>query len=73
MADSAYSFTNSKGVQYYLHSKMVTLRGGKEQRIFFFAKDVRPADAVQELPEGYEVSENLRNGFPTLKKSAPKA
>lgn len=73
MADSAYSFTNSKGVQYFLHSKMVTLRGGKEQRIFFFAKDVRPADAVQELPEGYEVSENLRNGFPTLKKSAPKA
>lgn len=72
MADSAYSFTNSKGVQYFLHSKMVTLRGGKEQRIFFFAKDVRPADAVQELPEGYEVSENLRNGFPTLKKSAPK-
>jgi hypothetical protein len=51
---------------------MVTLRGGKEQRIFFFAKDVRPADAVQELPAGYEVSENLRNGFPTLKKSAPK-
>jgi hypothetical protein len=48
---------------------MVTLRGGKEQRIFFFAKDVRPADAVQELPEGYEVSENLRNGFPTLKKA----
>ncbi len=72
MADSAYSFTNSKGVQYFLHSKMVVLRGGKEQRIFFFAKDVRPDDAVQELPEGYEVSENLRNGFPTLKKSAPK-
>lgn len=72
MADSAYSFTNSKGVQYYLHSKMVTLRGGKQQRIFFFAKDVRPDDAVAELPEGYEVSENLRNGFPTLKKSAPK-
>jgi hypothetical protein len=70
MADSAYSFTNSKGVQYYLHSKMVVLRGGKNQRIFFFAKDVRPDDAVQELPEGYEVSENLRNGFPTLKKAA---
>lgn len=72
MADTAYSFTNSKGVQYFLHSKMVTLRGGKQQRIFFFAKDVRPADAVAELPAGYEVSENLRNGFPTLKKSAPK-
>lgn len=72
MADSAFSFTNSKGVQYFLHSKMVTLRGGKQQRIFFFAKDVRPDDAVQALPDGYEVSENMRNGFPTLKKSAPK-
>lgn len=71
MADSAFSFTNSKGVQYFLHSKMVTLRGGKQQRIFFFAKDVRPDDAVMDLPEGYEVSENMRNGFPTLKKSAP--
>lgn len=73
MADSAYSFTNSKGVLYYLHSKMVTLRGGKQQRIFFFAKDVRPDDAVKELPEGYGVSENLRNGFPVLKKNAPQA
>lgn len=72
MADSAYLFTNSKGVQYFLHSKMVTLRGGKQQRIYFFAKDVRPADAVAELPEGYEVSENIRNSFPTLKKSVPK-
>jgi len=47
---------------------MVTLRGGKEQRIFFFAKEERPADAVEELPEGYKVVENPRNGFLTLKK-----
>lgn len=73
MADTAFSFTNSKGVEYYLHSRMVTLRGGKEQRIYFFAKDVRPDDAVKQLPEGYEVFENLRNGFPTLKKKAPAA
>ena len=66
---AAYSHTNSKGVTYYLHSKMVTLRGGKEQRIFFFAKEERPADAVEELPAGYEVVENPRNGFLTLKKA----
>lgn len=65
---AAYSHTNSKGVTYYLHSKMVTLRGGKEQRIYFFAKEERPADAVAELPEAYEVVENPRNGFLTLKK-----
>jgi len=66
---AAYSHTNSKGQTYYLHSKEVTLRGGKLQRIYFFAKDERPADAVSELPAGYEVIENVRNGFLTLKKS----
>jgi hypothetical protein len=68
MAAEAYTHTNSKGVTYYLHSKTVTLRGGKQQTIYFFAKDVRPADAVADLPEGYGVQENPRNGFLTLKK-----
>ncbi|MDX1765861.1 MAG: hypothetical protein R3313_02820 [Candidatus Saccharimonadales bacterium] len=63
----AYSHTNSKGVKYYLHSKDVTLRGGKQQRIYYFAKDERP-EAVDALPEGYTVIENPRNGFLTLKK-----
>jgi len=66
---AAYTHTNSKGVTYYLHSKNVTLRGGKQQTIYFFAKDERPADAVEKLPEGYGVQENPRNGFLTLKKT----
>jgi hypothetical protein len=66
---AAYPHTNSKGVTYYLHSKMVTLRGGKQQRIYFFAKEERPDDAVADLPEGYTVVENPRNGFLTLKKA----
>ena len=66
---AAYTHTNSKGVTYFLHSKEVTLRGGKLQRIFYFAKDERPADAVEKLPDGYGVQENPRNGFLTLKKT----
>jgi hypothetical protein len=66
----AYSHTNSKGVTYYLHSKEVTLRGGKQQRIYYFAKDVRPNEAVEELPADRMVQENPRNGFLTLKKKA---
>lgn len=65
---AAYTHTNSKGVTYFLHSKTVTLRGGKQQTIYFFAKDERPDDAVEALPEGYGVQENPRNGFLTLKK-----
>ena len=65
---AAYKHTNSKGVTYYLHSKNVVLRGGKEQTIYYFAKDERPADAVSALPADREVQENPRNGFLTLKK-----
>jgi hypothetical protein len=65
---AAYQYKNSKGVTYYLHTKTVTLRGGRQQPIYYFAKDERPADAVSELPAGYKVQENLRNGFLTLKK-----
>lgn len=63
----AYSHTNSKGVTYYLHKKDVVLRGGKEQTIYYFAKDERP-EAIDELPDPYTVVENPRNGFLTLKR-----
>jgi len=63
----AYKHTNSKGVTYYLNSKAVVLRGGKEQTIFYFSKDERP-EAVKELPQDMEVNENPRNGFLTVKR-----
>lgn len=66
---AAYAHKNSKGTTYYLHKKDVVLRGGKEQRIYFFCKDEQGAKGEPtELPEGYEVTENPRNGFLTVKK-----
>ena len=62
-----YTHVNSKGQTYYLHSREVTLQGGRLQRIYFFAKEVKP-DAIDELPEGYIVVENTRTGLPILKK-----
>jgi hypothetical protein len=62
----AYQHTNSKGVTYYLNSKEVTLRGGKLQTIYYFSKDKRPE--ATELPEGFSVNENPRNGFLTVKR-----
>lgn len=62
----AYKHTNSKGVTYYLNSKKVTLRGGKEQEIFYFSKDERKDTGV-DLPGNKTVNENPRNGFLTLK------
>lgn len=64
----AYSVVSKKsGKTYYLHSKEVTLKGGRKQRIFYFAGDVRP-EALDALPEGYEVTENARTGLPMLRK-----
>ncbi|PIQ77480.1 hypothetical protein COV82_04335 [Candidatus Peregrinibacteria bacterium CG11_big_fil_rev_8_21_14_0_20_46_8] len=64
----AYAHTNSKGQTYFLHSKEVTLRGGRKQRIFFFAREEREG-ALEEVPEGYMVVENKKTGLPMLKRS----
>jgi hypothetical protein len=63
----AFEFKNSRGVTYYLHSREVTLKGGRLQRIFFFARDVRPG-ALDAVPEAYMVMETTKTGMPILKK-----
>lgn len=62
----AYSHTNSKGVTYYLHSSKTTLKSGKEQTLYYFAKEAK-ANALNAVPSGYVVSES-KNGLPVLKK-----
>lgn len=63
----AYEHVNSKGQKYYLHTKDVTLRGGRHQRIYYFARVAKPKDALEAVPEGYKVIENKRTGLPMLK------
>lgn len=65
---NAYSYTNSKGVTYYLHSKDVTLKNGRVQTIYFFARDVRDG-SLAAVPAGYTVVETKRTGMPVLKKA----
>ena len=65
---NCYSYTNSKGTTYYLHGKKTLLKNGREQQIYFFAKDVRDG-ALDAIPEGRMVAES-KNGLPVLKKSA---
>lgn len=64
----AHSVTNSKGQTYFLHGKMVTLRGGRKQQIYYFARTEKK-DALDALPTGYKVTENKRTGLPMLKKA----
>ncbi len=62
----AYSHKNSKGVTYFLHSRVTQLKGGREQRIYFFAKTIKEG-AIDSVPDAYMVSET-KNGLPVLKK-----
>ncbi len=63
----AFEFTNKKGVKYYLHFKDVNLKGGRIQRIYFFARDVRDG-SLDAVPEKFKVIETERTGMPILKK-----
>ncbi len=62
----AYAHTNSKGKTYILHSKTTVLKNGREQTIYFFAKEEKEG-ALDAVPEGYVVSES-KNGLPVLKR-----
>ena len=55
-----YSFKNSKGKTYFLHTKDVILKGGREQTIYYFAKDER--DNTCDLPDGKMIVADLSLG-----------
>ena len=62
----AYTYTNSRGTTYVLHSRETTLKNGLQRTLYFFAKDQRPG-AMNSVPAGYKVAET-KNGLPVLKK-----
>lgn len=62
----AYSFTNSKGVTYFLHNKRQAAASGKERVLFFFSKEVKEG-VLESVPAGYTIVE-MRTGLPVLKK-----
>ena len=64
----AFSFTNSKDRTYFLHQRTTTLKSGRTQTLYFFAKEVKEG-ALDAVPDGYVVSES-KNGLPVLKKAA---
>jgi hypothetical protein len=64
-----YQHKNSKGDTYYLHAKDVTLRNGRQQRIFYFARAAKEGESLDSVPAGYSVGENARTGLPFLTKA----
>jgi hypothetical protein len=64
----AFTVTSKKsGRLYHLHERRQKLKGGQEVTLYFFAG--QPGEgAIDQLPNGYEVSENTKTGLPLLKK-----
>jgi hypothetical protein len=62
----AFSYKNSKGQTYYLHSTTRVLKSGKKQSLYYFAK-TQKAGALDAVPSGFKVTES-RTGLPVLKK-----
>lgn len=65
----AFTHKNSKGDTYFLHAKDVTLRNGREQRIYYFARAEKDGESLEAVPESYVVGENQRTGLPFLSKA----
>lgn len=63
-----FSFVNSRGVQWYLHSMIVELKGSKiKKQIYFFKKNIG-TNSFSTMPKGFTVVESKRNGLPVLKR-----
>ncbi len=66
----AYAHTNRKGQTYFLHEKLVKLRGNnREQRIYFFSLQQKEG-VLDDVPAGWQVVETESSGMPVLKKKA---
>ena len=51
----AFSFTNKRGVTYFLHAKVTTTKTGKTQTLYFFAKEKKagcPGSRAQRVQGG---------------------
>ena len=64
----AYSYTNSKGNTYYLHTKKSLTSTGKERTLFYFSKELREGEALDAVLAGYTVAE-MKTGMLVLKKA----
>jgi hypothetical protein len=63
----AFSYKNKRGVTYFLHGKVTTLKSGKIQTLYYFAKEQK-SNVLEAVPQGYVVSETA-NGLPVLKRA----
>jgi hypothetical protein len=67
----AYAYRTAAGRTSYLHSEPVVLPNGRPMTVYSFAAAVKPGEALEALPAGYEVRESAHAGRPTLRRRRP--
>lgn len=60
-----FTFKNSKGDLYYLHS--TSAGKNNEGELFYFAKSAG-SNVIDDLPDGFKVIESDRTGLPVVKR-----
>ena len=63
-----YAYINTLGVTYYLHRGSVTLSGSGAERPNYYFRKEPDANAIDAVPEGYEIYEGPRSALPVLRK-----
>lgn len=68
----AYTYTSTNGTEYVLIEAGVKLKNGQDARVCYFVKPdseaVKRHKLAEKIPNGYEVKEITRNGFPLVHK-----
>lgn len=70
-----FEYTSSNGNTYKLVKTYIKFGNKESQPVYFFKKNsINPKihHPVYELPEGWEVAENPKNGYPLLQRSFKK-
>ena len=62
----AFTFTNSKGKKYFLHSKTVKRSTGKDTVLYYFSSEIKAGQTLDAVPAGKTVME-MKSGLPVLK------
>ena len=67
----AYAYWPAGGRTYYLHGKPVVPPNGRPMTVYYFAPVVKPREALEALPVGYEVRESARAARPIVRLQRP--
>lgn len=68
----AYTYISTNKNEYVLIEAGVKLKGGQKTNVYYFvspdSEAVKKHKLAERMPEGYEVKEITRNGFPLVHK-----